>query len=316
MTVGLENTAGGYLGQRVQETHPTVTLVRFAIGDLVFATPLANVAAVMAASSMMPVDEGDPHSTIIGRVRSLRSDVDVIDGARLVGPGDDVATPRVLVLRGGRPLGITVSQVLESHEATEEQVAQYNDFVSRRLTGSLASGLIWRDEENAELLLNVQETVRSRGLPRAPHDRNSADRTRLAARYRGLNPRQLLEIALIGSDERWAVPMNAIRHVADARRPLPLPGAPQDVLGLLSWQRRPIPVIDPSVRLDLENDGAALGRLIVIGPPDEPAEVADAAILVRDVRGLHTDLQLEDGIARSTFGDQMRVLDLVAVLEV
>lgn len=315
MSVRLDRAAGGYLGQQVDAAQASVTLVRFTIGDLIFATPLTSVAAVMAASMMTRTEDGGTATKVIGRVRSLNGEVDVVDGARLMGFTGDVETPRVLVLRGGRPVGITISQVLESSEASPDEIVHFNEVVSRRVRRSMAEGLFWRSEGTAELLFDTQEAIRSRDTSRPADEDSTNDRTRLAARYRSLDRTDLLEISLLGSDERWGVPTGAIRHVADLREPLPLPGAPPDVLGLLSWQRRPIPVIDPAHRLELNSDVGLRRRLIVAGPPGEPAEVADGAILVADVRGLNTNMQVDGHVARNAYGDQLRILDLVELLQ-
>jgi purine-binding chemotaxis protein CheW len=83
--------------------------------------------------------------------------------------------------------------------------------------------------------------------------------------------------------ERYAVPIERVDHVMEARGLCPLPGVPRHVLGALASRSRVVPVLDLRQMLGLEGGGMSdLGKVVVVEVGEEcfglAAEVVDGRL--------------------------------------
>lgn len=78
-------------------------------------------------------------------------------------------------------------------------------------------------------------------------------------------PEVITVLAFQVGGERYAVPIERVEHVLEARGLCPLPGAPRHVLGALVSRSRVVPVLDLRQLLGLEGGGMSdLAKVIVL----------------------------------------------------
>lgn len=79
--------------------------------------------------------------------------------------------------------------------------------------------------------------------------------------------------------ERYAVPIERVEHVLEARGLCPLPGAPRHVLGALVSRARVVPVLDLRQLLGLEGGGMSdLAKVIVLEVDEEAFGLAAESV--------------------------------------
>lgn len=106
-------------------------------------------------------------------------------------------------------------------------------------------------------------------------------RARALAESRSEEQTEILTVlAFQVGGERYAVPIERVEHVLEARGLCPLPGAPRHVLGALVSRARVVPVLDLRQLLGLEGGGMSdLAKVIVLEVDEEAfglaAEVVD-----------------------------------------
>lgn len=289
-----------------------------AIGGHVFALPMGSVAAVLEPAMLA---RAHSRGLWLGDIESRLGAIAVVDTAQLLGlPAVESAAGRILVLRGERPTGIAVERVLDSANVPQHDVVALPE-TARQGELSVIDAVVWVADGEIELLLDVErltaELQRARaGLPR-PAAQPSASQTALRRHLAHAPAGQLLELQPAWGAPPVAVPVSTIRHVADYRNPHPLPLAGPDVLGLLAWQRRPIPVIDLAARLGMAAPAETHGKVVVVGEPAVPgagASSALAALAVHQIGVLHTAGAVAPGDYFWTPDGQVRVLDLAELL--
>lgn len=96
-------------------------------------------------------------------------------------------------------------------------------------------------------------------------------------------PNLLNQVVVFTLDEpRYALPLSAVERVVRAVEIVPLPGAPEIVLGVIEAQGRAIPVVDVRKRFNLEGREMALeDRLIIARTPRR-----HVALVVESVSGV------------------------------
>jgi chemotaxis signal transduction protein len=297
-----------------------VGLVRLEIGGARYVVPLASVAAVIEPTSMEPISD-DASGIWIGQVRSQQGAISIASGATLLRAGKSAPHPgRIAILRAEFPIGLAVDRVLSSRVVAREDIVRFPD-VAAVLKSIPVTGAVWDEDDQLELLLDVESLIAELGddlgsrtgsarLQRANHQQ-------IIERYGEIDYRRALEVRFDASDERWAIPMSAVRLITDSPRPHPLPRAPRHVAGLVSWRRNPIPVIDPTYRLDIARPVSRPARLVVVGEPiavGGTSESADAAILVSSITGIHYNLRVEHGYAWDARGDSLNLIRMLDIL--
>jgi chemotaxis signal transduction protein len=297
-----------------------VSLVRLEIGGVRYVVPLASVAAVIEPTSMEPISD-DPTGMWIGRVRSQQGAISVASGTTLLRSGDAAPRPgRIAILRAEFPVGLAVDRVLSSRVVASEEILRFPD-VAAVLKSVPVTGAVWDEDNELELLLDVENLLAELDDDLATHTASGrlqrASHLLVMERYGDIDYRRALEVRFDASEERWVIPMAAVRLIADSPRPHPLPRAPKHLAGLVSWQRSPIPVIDPTYRLDIARPVSRPARLVVVGEPISvggTSESADAAILVSGVAGIHYNLRVESGYAWDVRGDTLNLIRMLDVL--
>lgn len=77
------------------------------------------------------------------------------------------------------------------------------------------------------------------------------------------------------SGERFALPTSLVAQVLDLRELSPLPGAPQELAGMIAARSRVVPVVDPRPLLGLSNVGLSdLTVALVVDGPRGPFALA------------------------------------------
>lgn len=124
-------------------------------------------------------------------------------------------------------------------------------------------------------------------------------------------PRILTVLAFQVGGERYAVPIERVDHVLEARGLCPLPGAPRHVLGVLVSRSRVVPVLDLRQLLGLEGGGMSdLGKVIVVEVSEEYFGLAAELVDGRQEL-LHSELsQPPPGPFQFLTVDRLTVLDL------
>lgn len=310
---------------RQQAVGDLVGLVRLEIGGARYVVPLASVAAVIEPTSMEPITD-DPSGIWIGRVRSQQGAISVASGATLLRTGDTAPRPgRIAILRADFPVGLAVDRVLNSRVVARDEIVHFPD-IAAVLKNIPVTAAVWGEDNQLELMLDVDALIAE--LDDDPGARTGSGRLQranhqqIAERYGEIDYRRALEVRFDASDERWAIPMAAVRLIAGyplagPSRPHPLPRAPQHVAGLVSWNRNPIPVIDPTYRLDIPRPVSRPARLIVVGEPiavGGTSDSADAAILVSSATGIHYNLRVEHGYAWDARGDSLNLIRMLDIL--
>lgn len=286
----------------------SIELVRFRIGAVRYVLPVTAVAAILDVPAI-DTSESDG-GRWVGVIRSHQGSIPVTDGVALFGAsGQRPSTAKVLVLRVTPPVGVVVDEVLGSRTVSSADVYRIPEAAgsSRQL---LVLSAVW-DGSSVELCLDLTALIEHL-------EDNSVTTDSLRPREILVNIdghiARALEIEIGGSHDRWGIPVETVRHVTRYRMPQPLGRAPDDVLGLLAWQRQPIPLISVSGRLGLENADEESGQVVVIGAAAGSAGPAVAALAVRAVHGIQrVSLQEGDRLHIAT-GDVMRLLDLNRLL--
>lgn len=279
-------------------------LVRVRIGAIYYVLPVDAVAAVLDLSTVERAVNHEP-SLWIGAIRSRVSTIRVADGGRIFGrPGDTDARTKVIVLRTASPVGFTVDEVLGSRIAAAEDILPIPE-TAGAAQQLLVSAAVWTNG-------GVDLAIDHAGLIEALHSnrvlQQATDVPEIPANL-NVSSREALEIEIAGSGDRWWLPITLVRHIAAYREPQPLARAAPGVLGLLAWQRRPVPLISVASRLGLSSVESPSGQVIVIGEPSPAGSAtlpALAALLVQRVVGLQTIANNDGGAPRR--------LDVAAVL--
>lgn len=300
-------------GQRIQELsegqQKSTTLVRFELLDSVFAVDLAQIGSVVEAA-IVEWSRSDEDPSIVGAIRAGDRSIPI---RRPEGAGDepiDAASNKVIVLRGNPAQGVLVDRILPSRTVNESDIVPIPDLMVSRIGNTAVGGVVWASADDVELLFDV-DAMRDHD---SKLDMETQRRVRVSQRYGKLDHTHSLEVRIGDRDVRWSIPMSVIRHIADYRPPLVIPNARSDVRGMLSWQKHPIPLIDPTELLGVPEGVGSGPKVIVIGPPNAPSEVADCAILVTWVHGLHTNLRVDGNVTRDAAGRELRVLDVPTVV--
>lgn len=295
-----------------------MTLVRLEIGEMRCVTPLDSVAAVVEPVSLVRDGDGE-RGVWIGHIPNARGSIPVASAFKLLGTGADDSLRRIVIFRGEHPIGLAVGNVLSSRVIEEGEILPFGD-AAAVLHNLLVSGIVWNEEE-PELVLDLGAILArlDRGITgaRTMTEVLRSRQQRLVERYSNVDQRHGLEVRFRGSEERWMIPITTIRHVTDRPSGYPLPQAPRQVAGLVSWRRRPIPIIDPTIHLGIEQPVSEQGRLIVVGEPvaiGGASDAADAGLLVDEVVGLHTDLRAEGDQLMDAAGDPIRPINLLDTL--
>ncbi|MEZ4523218.1 MAG: chemotaxis protein CheW [Thermomicrobiales bacterium] len=298
-----------------------VTLARMEIGGTRFVLPLADITAVIEPTAMEP-HSGDPYGIWIGNVRSLQGAIAIASGAALIRTANrSIAPGRIAILRGEYPVGLAVDRMLSAGAVDRSAILPLPATVPAT-QNTPVSGVIWGNDDELELVLDRDRLMNDldADFTRPPGGQGRSNRQaqqRLLDRYGDIDYRRGLEVRFDSSPERWIIPMASIRLVTDSRRPHALPRAPEKVRGLVSWQRQPIPVIDPSFSIDLPDPVALPAKFVVIGQPvgvGQTSVQADAAILVDGIVGIYHNLQIEHGYAWDVTGDAHNILRLTDIL--
>ena len=298
----------------------TLALARMEIGGLRFALPLSEVAAVIEPTAMEP-DKDDPYAVWIGHVQSSQGIIRVASGSALIKADEDRIPPsRIAILRGERPVGLAVDRMLSAGTVERDQILSLPSIVPAIQSCPVVAAH-WDEDETLELLLDRDDLIAEldsglNGVPRHQDARRSSLQ-RLLQQYTYVDYSRGLEVRFGASEDRWVLPMAAVRLVTRSRTPHPLPRTPRKVAGLVSWNRQPIPVIDPSFQINLSRRISTPAFYVVVGAPagvGETSTEADAAILVDGVVGIHNDLRVENSVALDATGGQMNCIRLSDVL--
>ncbi len=297
-----------------------LTLVRMEIGGIRFVTLLDHVAAVIEPTAMEELDHPED-SVWIGRIASAYGSIAIASGAELLQIGDRTIKPgRLAILRGVQPVGIAVDRVLGSRTIRVDDILKLPDTVAA-LKDVPVSGAIWSEDDEIELVIDTRVLLADLASDVTAgqefRQRVNLYRQNIISRYGKVDYRRALEVHIEGSDIRWALPMATVRLVTDAPTPHPLPRMPRQIAGLLSWQRNPIPVIDPGYGLGIDQPVSLPAKAIVIGEPASggaSSDAADAAILVSSINGIHGNLQVGGTEAQSLSGDRLRIIRFMDLL--
>ena len=297
-----------------------LTLARMEIGGLKFVMPLADIAAVIEPTAMEARDD-DPYGIWIGHVTSQQGVISIASGSALIRTANKAVPPgRIAILRGDFPVGLAVDRMLSALTINREDMFSLPAFVPA-IQGCPVTAAFWGEHDELELMLDRKTLIEEldAGLL-GPGQMSGASRysqQKLLDRYSDVDYQRGLEVRFNASPERWVLPMSAVRLVTDARAPHPLPRTPEKVTGLVSWQRHPIPVIDPSSTLELSDPVALPAKFVVIGEPVKGGQTstqADAALLVDRIIGIHNRLRIEHGYAWDATGEALNLLRITDAL--
>lgn len=152
------------------------------------------------------------------------------------------------------------------------------------------------------------------GLAVTPEKRREVLRARarvLAVSRTQARPAIITVLAFQVGGERYAVPIERVEHVLEARGLCPLPGAPRYVLGALVSRSRVVPVLDLRQLLGLEGGGMSdLAKVIVLEVGEEAFGLAAEVVDGRQEL-LRSDLsQPPPGPFLHLTSDRLTVLDL------
>ena len=276
--------------------------------------PLSDIAAVIEPTAMEPYSD-DPHGVWIGHIRSQGGSIAVASGVALVRSGARMIQPgRIAILRGEYPIGLAVDRMLAAQAVDRDDLIPFPDAVPA-IQPCPVSAAYWSEDDQLELLIDREALIAGldsgfTGQSSYVPNRRQAHQ-RLLERYGDVDYRRGLEVRFDASPERWMLPMSTVRLVSDSRSPHPLPRAPQQVTGLVAWQRKPIPVIDPSFAIELQRPVPLPARFVVVGEPvgvGETSDAADAVVLVSGIVGIHNNLRIEHGYAWDVAGDAINIL--------
>jgi purine-binding chemotaxis protein CheW len=129
-------------------------------------------------------------------------------------------------------------------------MATDDSHASNKDPAPMLSGMVLGPQRRREVL-----EARARALAEARHEER---------------PELLTVMAFQVGGERYAVPIERVDHVLEARGLCPLPGAPRHVLGALASRSRVVPVLDLRQLLGLEGGGMSdLGKVIVVEASEE-----------------------------------------------
>lgn len=314
------NVSQTQAGGQAEAERNQVTLARMEIGGTRFLLPLADIVAVIEPTAM-EAHPGDPDGVWIGHVRSQQGVIAVASAAALLQTAERAIEPdRIAILRGDLPVGLAVDRMLSAETVSRDTLLALPSAVPSIESSPVSAGY-WSEDDELELLLDHDALLADldADLTGDTGQRRYGRRARqkLLERYGNLDYSRGLEVRFDTSPERWIFPMSTVRLVTDSRDPHPLPRARQKVVGLVSWQRQPIPVIDPAGDIELPRPVSMPARFVVVGEPVETGEgsiQADAAILVDRVIGIHHNLYVEHGYAWDGAGNALNILRISDLL--
>lgn len=307
-------------GRAIDTASSQITLARMEIGGTRFLLPLADIVAVIEPTAM-EAHRGDPDGVWIGHVRSQQGVIAVASGVALLQTLEQPIEPgRIAILRGELPVGLAVDRMLSAETVNRDALLPLPSAVPA-IKSSPVSAVNWDEDDELELLLDRDALLADLDadfMGDAGQRCNSRRaQQKLLERYGNIGYRRSLEVRFDRSPERWIIPMSIVRLVTDSRDPHPLPRASRKVAGLVSWQRNPIPVVDPASEIELPEADSMPARFVVIGEPVDTGEAsiqADAAILVDRVIGVHHNLSVEHGYAWDGSGDALNLLRIPDLL--
>ena len=297
-----------------------ITLARMEIGGTKFALPLSDVAAVIEPAAL-DRNSDDPDSVWIGHVHSQYGSIAVANGSALIGASNRSIPPsRIAVLRGSVPVGIAVDRMLSAQAAAPNEIIPLSSNVPVIQPCPVVAA-IWDELDELELVLDRESLVSEPGTDSLESAKRAgavrSAQQRLHERYGSIDFQHSLEVHFDASPERWVIPTSAVRLVTESREAHPLPRTPQKVAGVVAWQRKPIPVIDPSFDLYLPRPVSPPAHYVVVGEPvsvGETSTQADAAIIVDRIVGTHNNLRIEHGYAWDTTGDALNIMQISDIL--
>ncbi|HEV3162908.1 MAG TPA: chemotaxis protein CheW [Isosphaeraceae bacterium] len=193
-------------------------------------------------------------------VFSLANQLDRPQAANENGTG---LIPHILVLNGDPgPLGLLVDRVSPSQRVPATSFLSLPALVADSSTRYFR-GVIKLDKEM--MLWLAPERLIPAGTPtwesRGPDDEEGPPVDRLPRRHRDLESRrqaegQLVIFSTTDSAERkrpisFGLSINQVLEILDLPPLIPVPGAPETIVGLVAWHDRALPVIDLGLRLGL-----------------------------------------------------------------
>ncbi len=297
-----------------------ITLARMEIGGMRFVLPLGDVAAVIEPTSM-EAHSDDPYGIWIGHVRSQQGAIAIANGSALIRTANKAIPPgRIAILRGEFPIGLAVDRMLSAQTVNRDALHALPDIVPA-LQPCPVTAVLWGADDELELMLDRQMLIDEldAGFLGSRQSKTSSryNQQRMLDRYGDVDYTRGLEVAFAGSQERWVLPMTTVRLVTDSRRPHPLPRTPDKVLGLVAWQRDPIPVVDPSAAIGLEGRVSLPAKFVVIGEPVTSGQTsthADTVVVVDRIVGIHNNLRTEHGYTWDSSGDALNIIKIPSLL--
>jgi chemotaxis signal transduction protein len=298
-----------------------VELVRLSIGGTGFALPLAAVAAVLEPPAMI-ASEAAAHGPWVGQIPSRLGSIPVASGHDLFGGrADSAVAGKIVVIRRSIPFALHVDEVLGSASVDNGAIFALPPTcgaTDRLLTR--AAG--WMSDDQIDLLIDewaLEAELMGGWSVDLDQTREPAARHDLAAGGMddaGDDWNRWVEVELSSATPPLALPANYVRHIADHRVPASLPRANRAVLGLLAWQRHPIPLVDLARVLGLGRTSSP-GMAIVVGPPMSPEAAAPpfVALSVSRVRGLILTTASASGNLLTSDGRTLPTIDLPRLVD-
>jgi purine-binding chemotaxis protein CheW len=124
-----------------------------------------------------------------------------------------------------------------------------------------------------------------------------------------------MHVRVLSGGEHYALPVDAVREIAELGTITPVPGAPAEVLGVWNLRGEVIGVVDLATLLGLDREGRP-GRIVVVEQGDLRAGLAVESVV--DVASLPEALEPMDSeyVSAAVLVDRVPVgvVDLGAVL--
>jgi|GEM_PF-5652680 len=256
----------------------TLEVVRVDIGDTGFALPLSAIATILSPLAMTP-GSSDTHWT--GTVPSRSGEIPIANGRTIFGiDGPASNQQRLLVLRGAPATGLLVDAIHGTTTVPTSDIAWLSPLFGP-VEHLLVQSIAWGHDGTLDLVIDVPALRRH--LHIGPNDIPHSATDAITSLFAHTPPGDRLELQIDDSATRYQLPIAYVRHISDPRPPAHLPRTTDTILGLLSWRREPIPLIDTARALGLPQ--TAPSTLIVIGPDSRPDE-ALFALTIANVAGV------------------------------
>jgi chemotaxis signal transduction protein len=257
----------------------TFEMARVVIGEVGFALPLAAIATILPLTALAWRENGGVWA---GDLAVRGGSIPVADG-RVVFGFDRATTSgrQALILRGNPATGLLVDGVVGTATVPAGAVEWLSPLFGspERL---LTQAIVGASDGRLDLAIDLPALRR---FLHAGEDSVSSTLTApIEEVFESLPPGEQIEARLDASNRRWLLPVSCVRHISEPRAPAPLPRAGAAILGILAWRRRPIPLVDTTIALDLPP--AEPGAIVVIGPPARPGLPIDDALLALSLNAI------------------------------